>query len=235
MSVPKCAVLHLGTPRINFSYTINNILLPDVNIITDLGVKVSGDLKFRQNIDCLVAKAHQRSSLILRCFKCRDPLILCRAFVTYVRPILEYCSQVWSPSYLTDIFKIERVQRRFTRRLKYNGKLSYGQRLNKINLETLELRRLKFDLIMVYKILHGLIDVNKTIFEFSNSPYLRGHSQKMVKPISRIDCRLHSFVARVVNPWNYLSQQCIDASSVSVFKSCLNSTDFSKFLHVDIN
>ena len=40
-----------------------------------------------------------------------------RAFITYVRPIVEYNSVVWSPSSAHDIDAVERVQRRFTKRL----------------------------------------------------------------------------------------------------------------------
>ena len=115
------------------------------------------------------------------------------------------------------------------------SQLTYGQRLNKLNLETLELRRLKFDLIMVYKILRGLTDVSTDIFAFSHMSNLRGHNQKLVKPICRVDCRLHSFAARVVNPWNSLSQQCVDSCNVGVFRGRLDDIDFSDFLHVDIN
>ena len=42
------------------------------------------------------------------------------------------------------------------RRIPHLRDLSYGERLAIINLETLELRRLKADLTMYYKILHGL-------------------------------------------------------------------------------
>jgi len=43
--------------------------------------------------------------------------MLKRAFIVYVRPLLEYNSVVWSPYYKQDIETIERVQRRFSKRL----------------------------------------------------------------------------------------------------------------------
>ena len=76
-----------------------------------------------------------------------DADILFRAFAVYVRPILEYCSAVWNPGYLCDINKIESVQRRFTKRLKGFHSLSYVNRLKALNTESLELRRLKTDLV----------------------------------------------------------------------------------------
>ena len=63
---------------------------------------------------------------------------LTRAFVTYVRPILEYSSAVWSPSLITLINKIESVQRNFTKRLPGLQNLNYGER----KLKSLEHRRL---------------------------------------------------------------------------------------------
>ena len=90
-------------------------------MVNDLGVRV--DTKLR--CDNTVAKAHQRASLILRCFQCRDPVVLFRALVTFVRPILEHCLPVWSPVYKSDIGKIEAVQRRFTKKLNGLKFMSY--------------------------------------------------------------------------------------------------------------
>jgi len=43
--------------------------------------------------------------------------LLRKAFTTYVRPLLEYNTYIWSPSDVGSITKIERVQRRFTKRI----------------------------------------------------------------------------------------------------------------------
>ena len=48
--------------------------------------------------------------------------LLTRAFLVYVRPLVEYNSVVWSPHLKQDINLIESVQRRFTRRLPGFGK-----------------------------------------------------------------------------------------------------------------
>jgi len=39
-----------------------------------------------------------------------------KAFVTFVRPILEYASFVWNPHYKHEIDKVEAVQRKFTKK-----------------------------------------------------------------------------------------------------------------------
>jgi len=96
----------------------------------------------------------------------KDPEVLTKAFVVYVRPILEYCSSVWYPSTVTPINKIESVQRSFTKRLPGFHKYSYQTRLKILGLERLEIRRLYADLTMCYKIVHKLVNV--TFEQFLN-------------------------------------------------------------------
>eukprot|EP00061_Rhincodon_typus_P002140 g16716.t1 len=82
---------------------------------------------------------------------------LCRMLV---RPPLEYCVQFWLPYYRKDIIKLERVQKRFTRMLLAVMGLKYKNRLEKLGLFSLEHRRLRGDLIVVYKIMRGIDKVN---------------------------------------------------------------------------
>ena len=63
----------------------------------DLGVTMDNQLVFDQHVANIVHTASTRVFLILKCFLSRDRGILVKAFVTYVRPILEYCSPVWFP------------------------------------------------------------------------------------------------------------------------------------------
>ena len=91
---------------------------------SDLGVNIDEKLSFTDHISKIAMKAHQRSSLILRSFTSRDTNSLVRAFKVYVRPILEYNSQVWSPIAMKDIMAIEKVQKRFTKKNSWLQKLN---------------------------------------------------------------------------------------------------------------
>jgi hypothetical protein len=126
ISISKCATLHLGRHNLISDYNIDNVLLPNVRETKDLGVLVDSKLCFSSHFSVIAAKAHQRAGLIIRCFKSHDPFVLFRAFTVYVRPVLEYCSPVWCPVYKTDVYKLESVQRRFTRRLKNCSGLNYS-------------------------------------------------------------------------------------------------------------
>jgi len=54
---------------------------------------------------------------------------------------------------------IESVQKKFTKRLPGYASLSYEDRLSRLGLDSLELRRLRYDLLLTYKIVFGLTDV----------------------------------------------------------------------------
>ena len=60
------------------------------------------------------------------------------------------CCGLWNPFLLKDITAIEKVQRRFTKRLRGMSKLTYHQRLVKVGFESLELRRIRADLFILH-------------------------------------------------------------------------------------
>ena len=59
----------------------------------------------------------------------RDSTILAMAYKVYIRPILEYCSEVWSPYLLKLIDEIENIQRYFTRKIRGLSSFNYENRL----------------------------------------------------------------------------------------------------------
>jgi len=155
---------------------------------------------------------------------------LIRAFIVYVRPILEYNSVVWSPSLKKDIDLIEKVQRQFTKRLFGLKDLTYKERLVRLNLPSLKLRRLYLDLILCYKIVFGMVCVNfDDFFTFSPSFQTRGHSYKLYKSRCTNSVRQNFFVERVINVWNCLPPT-VSFFSLSLFKTSLKNTDFTPYI-----
>ena len=73
-----------------------------------------------------------------------------------VRSHLEYANCIWSPYTVQDIKTLEKVQMRATKLIKRIRHLSYMERLKYLNLPTLHYRRLRGDMILVYKICSGI-------------------------------------------------------------------------------
>ena len=127
------------------------------------------------------------------------------------------------------------VQRRYTKRIcqklniKFNG---YKQRLDILNLETLENRRIKLDLVLVYKIVNGLIFVNQTeIFQVINTSYnLRRHKLSLRNPF-RItsDIGKYFFTNRIIKVWNDLPETLVNSETLATFKSGLNSVNLERY------
>jgi len=143
-------------------HVIDDKILNSPDVVRDLGITYDCKLSFNVYIDSIVSKAYQRVNLIFRSFYSRDPKILKLAYNTYVRPILEYCTSVWSPFLTLD--RIEGVQRYFTRRVFYKNEFSYNDRLFLLDMEPLKVRRVKADLIMYYKVINVLNDLNPSDF-----------------------------------------------------------------------
>ena len=235
LSVKKCFVLRIGNyGHLPSNYSIEGTVLPFSDMVNDLGVSVDSKLRFSSHYHQMVAKAYQRSSMILRCFVSREPKLLYRAFTSYIRPILEYCSPVWSPIYKTDIRLIESVQRSFTRKLSGFVHIPYEERLRILGAESLELRRLKNDLVTMYKIAYGFLDVSTDLFVFRNDSSTRGGIMKILKPQSTNNVRAHSFACRNVNAWNSLPEHVRCATSVGVFRKLLKTCKLQPFLIVHV-
>jgi hypothetical protein len=171
-----------------------------------------------------------RCYLIRKCFLSKHTPTLINAFKTYVRPLLEYNSPTWSPHLLKDINRIEKVQRRFTKSLRGMYNLSYDDRLTKLQLERLEARRIKTDVITAYKIIFNKTVLNpEDFFTLSDCPIdTRGHSYKLLSPLCRCDIRKFSFASRVVSVWNRLPASTTNFTSLAAFKLSLNSSFFDK-------
>jgi len=74
------------------------------------------------------------------------------------------------------IEKLEVVQKNFTKRILGMETKTFTQRLEALNLESLELRRLKADLILTSKIIFGLVDLNAEKFsKLRQDSITRGH------------------------------------------------------------
>ena len=101
-----------------------------------------------------------------------------------------------------------------------------------LNLESLELRRLKNDLLMYYKVLHNCVDLDKSdFFNFAQNDYnTRGHNLKLKKFSFSNNCLENTFSNRCINCWNWLPNDVVNCSSISSFRAKLKIIDFSDFL-----
>ena len=112
--------------------------------------------------------------MILRHINGRTEDILVPLFVGLVRPIIEYANPVWSPMYRKDINRIEKVQQNFTKRISGLNHLSYPERLERLNLLSLEFRRARGDMTLLKNINTILLILwERQIYAVRGHPHIR--------------------------------------------------------------
>ena len=131
---------------------------------------------------------------------------------------------------MKDIRTLESVQRRFTKKLNGLHDLSYEQRLQLLNIDSLEVRRIRSDLILTYKIIRGISKVKiSDFFTVSTVTQTRGHCYKLCMPKTRTDLRKYFFSSRVVKIWNALPADKINFNCINGFTRSLSAIALNKY------
>ena len=107
--------------------------------------------EFSLHTDKKIAKSNKLLGMIRHTFKFLDAETLLLLYKSLIRPHVEYATPVWSPHLKGDRDKIEKLQRRTTKLVPNLRDKPYEERLRVLKLPTLEFRRLRQDLILLYK------------------------------------------------------------------------------------
>ena len=222
----KCKVIHFGHGNKKLDYFMNNVKLPEVSQETDVGVLVHSSLKPSKHCLDISRKANGVLGTISRSFHYRDRYVFLNLYKTHVRCLLEYCSPAWSPSSQADIEVIEKVQRRAVNMISGLNSSTYEDKLRELNLDSLEHRRERSDMIQTYKIIHGVDNVAHskwfTLVESGDNNRITRHTScplNICPTRSRLDIRGNFYSKRVINRWNSLPSEVKMAPNINVFKS----------------
>ena len=102
---------------------------------------------------------------------------------------------------------------------------NYAEKLKELEIQSLEARRLRYDLIETYKTVHGLNKMDKNnFFEFVSesgrvNTRLAGDSLNLVTQRANTEVRKNFWSLRVVGPWNRLPAAIKRAKNTETFKS----------------
>ena len=121
---------------------MNNKDIENKSEIKDLGIIANENLRFSNRIIDKFNKANQIIGIIRRTMVYLNRHNFNLLYTSLVRPHLDYGNAVWSPRYVPDINKLE-----------------YKERLEALNLPTLQYRRFRADMIETYKITYGHLKI----------------------------------------------------------------------------
>jgi hypothetical protein len=225
-NVPKCKVMHVGRNNPEYEYTLRGQKLETTDEERDIGVMITKNLKPSAQCEKAAGRAMTVLNQLRRNFHYRDRHTFLRLYKQYVRPHLEFSVQAWSPWLVGDIERLEKVQEKAVRMVAGLKGKEYAERCMELGLETLEERRQKQDMALVYKMtqdaqMTSMFEKARSNNQGARTRQATAH-QGLAVQYARTDIRKHSFAVRIVEKWNRLPDTVKMAPNKESFKRGLN-------------
>ena len=227
----KCSILrvHRKKDPLLHNYSLKGHILTSEQHTMYLGVIISQDLTWTAHINSTVKKANSVLGFLRRNLRVSNEHTKEAAYKTLVRPHLEYCCTIWNPHTKELKHRVEMVQRRaarFTTR-RYRNTSSVSEMLDHLCWETLESRRTKSSLTMLYKVVNDLVDIPASTYLTPGSSRTRSsHSLKFRQCQCSLNSFKYSFFQVTVIHWNSLPATVAEAPDLVSFKRGLSALTF---------
>ena len=219
----KCKHMRIGDSENICDYVLGNHDLQKIQTEKDIGVYVDNKLEFDVHISEKIKKASSMLALLRRTFQFLDKETFPQLYMALVRVHLESQSSVWCPYKKKYIDSLEKVQRRATRMLPGMADKEYEERLKILQIPSLTYRRLRGDMLEVYKMTSGEYDPEVIPkLQFVRNSTTRGHSKKLFHQRSTHSTRRNFFSNRIIPVWNSLPEEIVSAPNKNTFKNRLD-------------
>ena len=229
----KCLVMNISKKRhpSKFTYSLHSTDLKTTDTAKYLGITISQDMKWTKHITQTCSRANRALGFIRRNIKVRSPRIKEKLYNSLVRPHVEYASAVWSPHEVKPIHQLEMVQRRAARWTlnRHHNTSSVKGMLEDLQWRTLEQRRTDCRLVLLFQIIHGLVQIPPTNYlqPSLNTTSRKNHNYTYQQCSTRTNYFKYSFFPYTTVVWNNLPYQLVNSPSVISFKA-----QVSKLQHI---
>ena len=215
----------------SFQYiTSEEFILEPTNTVVDLGVNFNEDLSWTDHVYSITKKAKQKAGWVLSVFRSRSPLVMKTLYKSLVRSLLEYCCPLWIGISLQDLRILESVQRSFSSKITCPPSVTnYWERLEYLQLMSLQRRRERYAILHVWKIFNKLtsndlnmnFNVNRRYGIMAQVPPINTHSSQKSRTLYD-----NSFAVLGPRLWNTVPKGVKECASLLTFKFQLD--DFLK-------
>ena len=219
----KCNIMRVSRPRkpLQHFYSLGNEILHELSDAKYLGIQIDNKLDWNKHIATVAASGQSKLAFLNRNLKGCPKKLRDTAYISLIRPILEYSCSVWHPHKKSNKDKIEKVQRRAARFVSNNfrHKASVSEMLHDLGWQSLDGRRQDQRLVLFYKIINGLASVEtEDILTPADSSTRKNHSFKFKHLQANCDSYRFSFFPATISSWNNFLFGIEKVDSVAGFK-----------------
>ena len=205
----KCNIMRVSRSRkpLQHFYSLGNEILQEVSDAKYLGIQIDNKLDWNKHISTVAARGQSKLAFLNRNLKGCPKKLRDTAYISLIRPALEYSCSVWHPHKKSNKDKIEKVQRRAARFVSNNfrRKASVSEMLHELGWQSLDDRRQDQRLVLFFKIINGLASVEtEDILTPADSRTRKNHSFKFKQLQANCDSYRYSFFPATISSWNNL-------------------------------
>ena len=165
-------------------YSLGSEILQEVSDAKYLGIQIDNKLDWNNHISTVAARGQSKLAFLnrnLKLVKGCPKKLRDTAYISLIRPALEYSCSVWHPHKKSNKDKILKVQRRAARFVSNNfrRKASVSEMLHNLGWQSFDSQRQDQRLVLFYKIINGLASVEtEDILTPADSRTRKNHSFK---------------------------------------------------------
>lgn len=206
-------------------YMIANSLIETVPSFKYLGVLISFDLNWGTHINSILSSANQSLGFLRRHLRHAPRDVRLLAYITLIRPKVEYASPIWDPYQKYLINALESLQNRAARFIhsSYSYDVSISALKEKSKLQSLLHRRTISSLGLFHKFFYSSLNRMPYITPPSRISQRTGHPLQVSKPRTHTTTFSTSFFSRTASEWNALPHHVVSTNNRHMFYAAVSS------------
>ena len=124
-------------------YSLGSEILQEVSDGKYFGIQIENKLDWNKHISTVASRGQSKLDFLNRNLKGCPKKLRDTAYISFIRPVLEYSCSVWHPHKKSNKDKIEKVQRRAARFISNNfrHKANVSEMLHNLGWQSLDSRR----------------------------------------------------------------------------------------------
>ena len=207
---------------------MDNQIIEEVSSHKHLGIFLSNDCSWHKHIDYVKEKAWVRINVMRRLKFRLNRKSLETIYFSFIRPLLEYADVIWDNCTYYEKLELDKIQSEAARIVSGATKLvSLHALYEEVGWESLEKRRRKHKLLLLYKMFNNLSPlyicslIPPTVDTQISYNLRNAHNIRTIH--SRTTQYFNSFLPSTIREWNTLPLDVRNCDSINSFKRKLNS------------